>query len=63
MPFGDYKDFDDCMSKNSDKNSPEAYCAVIHKKITGKWPAEKERIRQKLIMREKISIMEEMFKS
>jgi len=40
MPFGEYKDFDDCVSKNQDKESPGGYCADIHKKITGKWPAE-----------------------
>lgn len=40
MPFGEYKDFDDCVRKNQDKESPEAYCAVIEKKITGKWPSE-----------------------
>lgn len=47
MPFGEYKDFDDCVAKNSDKKNPEAYCATVHKKITGKWPNEenyKERL-------------------
>jgi len=42
MPFGEYKDFADCVSKNRDKGNPEAYCASVHKKITGKWPTEKE---------------------
>jgi len=40
MPFGEYKDFDDCVKKNQDKEKPEAYCATIEKKITGKWPSE-----------------------
>jgi len=41
MPFGPYKDFADCVSKNKGKvDNPEAYCASIHKKITGKWPSE-----------------------
>ncbi len=41
MPFGDFKDFQDCVDKNSDKSNPEAYCAWLHKRITGKWPTEK----------------------
>lgn len=41
MPFGEYKDFDDCVRKNKDKRNPEAYCAEVHKKIIGKWPGEK----------------------
>lgn len=45
MSFGEYSDFDDCISKNKDKDSPEAYCADVHKKITGKWPGEKERVK------------------
>ena len=39
-PFGEYKDFDDCVKKNQDKDSPEGFCAWLHKKITGKWPSE-----------------------
>ncbi len=35
MPFGDYKDFNDCVSKNQDKNNPKAYCADIKRKIEG----------------------------
>lgn len=35
MPFGDYKNFDDCVSKNQDKSSPEAFCASIQKKVEG----------------------------
>lgn len=42
MPFGEYKDFADCVSKNSDKQNPEVLCAIIHKKVTGKYPSEKE---------------------
>ena len=32
-PFGEYKDFKDCVAKNRDKNDPEAYCASIERKI------------------------------
>jgi len=39
-PFGKYESFADCVSKNQDKNDPEAYCASLEEKITGKWPAE-----------------------
>jgi len=35
MPFGEYKDFDDCVSKNKDKDDPEAYCATIKRNIEG----------------------------
>lgn len=42
MPFGPYKDFDECIKDNSNKDKPEAYCAVIHKNITDKWPGEKK---------------------
>ena len=37
-PFGDYSSFEDCVSKNKDKSDPEAYCAVIKRKIEGKAP-------------------------
>jgi len=35
MPFGPYSSFDDCVSKNRDKRSPQAYCAVVKRKIEG----------------------------
>ena len=34
-PFGPYSDFDDCVSKNSDKGDPKAYCATIQRNIEG----------------------------
>jgi len=34
-PFADYKDFADCVAKNSDKEDPEAYCASIEQKVEG----------------------------
>jgi hypothetical protein len=40
MPFADYKDFGDCVAQNQDKSNPEGYCAIIHKKSTGKYPSE-----------------------
>ena len=33
MPFADYKNFKDCVSKNQDKDDPEAYCAEIKRKV------------------------------
>lgn len=39
-PFGEYKDFADCVAKNQKKKSPEGYCAWLHKKITGRYPAQ-----------------------
>lgn len=32
-PFAGYKDFADCVSKNSDKKDPEAYCATIMRQV------------------------------
>lgn len=40
MPFGRYKDFKECADRNKDKRNPTGYCAVMHKRTTGKWPAE-----------------------
>lgn len=34
-PFGPFEDFADCISKNSDKEDPEAYCAVIKRSAEG----------------------------
>lgn len=39
MPFGEFKDFEDCVRSNQDKQSPEGYCAELHKKITGEYPS------------------------
>ena len=36
MPFGPYKDFDDCVSKNRDKNNPQAYCGFIKHQVEDK---------------------------
>ena len=36
MPFGDYTDYADCTSKNSDKADPEAFCAELQRRIEGK---------------------------
>lgn len=38
MPFGPFQDFQDCVDSNGDKQNPEAYCAYLHKQITGEWP-------------------------
>jgi len=35
-PMGDYADFADCVSKNHDKENPEAYCGAIKHQIEGK---------------------------
>jgi len=39
-PFGEYASFADCVAKNSDKADPQAWCASLEHKLTGKWPAE-----------------------
>jgi len=58
MPFGNYKDFDDCVKHNGDKSNPQAYCAVIHKKITGNWPNQKEATSSALL-KAKLSVLSE----
>lgn len=45
MPFGKYKDFAACVAANQDKQNPEAYCAALHKQITGDWPGSKKQKR------------------
>lgn len=35
MPMGEYSSWEDCISKNSDKSDPEAYCATIKRSIEG----------------------------
>lgn len=35
-PFADYTDFADCVSKNQDKDNPEAYCGSIQAQTEGK---------------------------
>ena len=32
-PFAGFKDFDDCVSKNQDKDDPKAFCSVIMRKV------------------------------
>jgi hypothetical protein len=32
-PFGDYKDFDECVKENQDKDDPKAYCAEIKRQM------------------------------
>ena len=36
MPFADYADFNDCLSKNGDKKDPAAYCSTIERTVEGK---------------------------
>jgi hypothetical protein len=35
MPFADYKDFTDCVSKNKSKDDPSAYCGYIKHQVEG----------------------------
>lgn len=46
-PFGEYEDFNECVRDNQDKRDPEAYCAEIHKEITGEYPSEKTKKKSK----------------
>lgn len=38
-PFGPYADFNECVIENSGKSSPEGFCAWLHHKVLGTWPA------------------------
>ena len=42
MPIGEYPDFAACVADNKDKDNPEAFCAWLEHKTTGKWPGEHE---------------------
>ena len=35
MPFGKYKDFDDCVDQNKNVDDPAAYCATIMRAVEG----------------------------
>ena len=35
MPFGGYRNFNQCVRENKDKKNPEAYCAEIMRKVEG----------------------------
>lgn len=43
MPFAGYKDFADCVKKNSSKKNPKAYCAVIMRKVEKEGEVVRER--------------------
>jgi len=40
VPFAGYPDFDACVSENSDKSDPQAFCAWLEHKATGQWPGQ-----------------------
>lgn len=43
-PFGRYKNMEECINANKGKNKdPAAFCAWLHKKITGQWPGQNAR--------------------
>lgn len=44
MPFAGYKDFDECVSKNGDKEDPAAYCAAIQQKAEKEGDTTKEHV-------------------
>ena len=41
-PFGEFSNMDDCIAQVKEKGviDPAAYCAAMHKEITGKYPSE-----------------------
>lgn len=43
-PFGKYKNMEECINANKGKKKdPAAFCAWLHKKITGLWPGQNAR--------------------
>jgi hypothetical protein len=42
MAFAGYADFADCVAKNSDKTTPEAFCAWLEHQVTGLWPSQSQ---------------------
>lgn len=44
MPFAGYKDFEDCVNKNQDKDDPEAFCAWLERRTEGKINMEIEEV-------------------
>ena len=61
-PFAGYKDFQDCVKKNQDKDSPEGFCAWLHKKATGDWPSESFEGKETLERLEKIGYFGDTYK-
>ena len=61
MPFGEFKDFDDCVKHNQDKESPEGYCSEIHKRTTGKYPSEEKGVVRKMKFNKPLNILTEKF--
>src|SRR5437660_7793716 len=54
MPFAGYTDFADCVSKNKDKENPEAYCGAI-KAQTENWPSKKpQETLEDILIRERV---------
>jgi len=41
-PFAGYKNFEDCVNQNKDKDDPQAYCAAIMHRVEGKANKESE---------------------
>jgi hypothetical protein len=39
-PFAGYPDFQSCVGDNSDKASPEGFCAWLEHEVTGAWPGQ-----------------------
>lgn len=57
MPFGDYADFEDCVSKNQDKDNPQAYCAAIKKQAEGESNKIKRDEKGRIIIAENVPII------
>lgn len=49
-PFAGYEDFDDCTSKNSDKDQPDAYCGEIKHRTEDKKQGRRKRANPSAVM-------------
>ncbi len=49
-PVGPWPDFAACVAANSDKENPEAFCAWLEHRTTGKWPAEASKVSPEVLV-------------
>jgi hypothetical protein len=61
-PFADYSDFEDCVSKNSDKDDPNAYCGYIKHKVEDSKESVKSASLPRLSARDHVAAQRELMK-
>ena len=48
MPFAGYRDFADCVRRNSSKRDPKAYCATIQRKAEAREAEARDAVESRL---------------